>query len=340
MKDGLVMAVYKAKNGKWYCQFMVKGQRVHKLLDGAKDKEHAKELEDAERYKVRLIQNGLITEETKYTVSFMMNKYKKASLLLATYKDSERQADCITEYFGKNKDIKSIKPTDVEKFILYLRSKDFKNASINRYLASLKRAYNIMCADGLINYNPCRVKKLDEDNRRYRYLTQEEWHKLKSELLEDTLNIVSVALLSGLRRGNVLNLKWEQIDLNLRTIELLKTENKGRKYIKLPISDALYDLLLRLKPKSKGYVFINDKTGKPYTTIKTAFNSALKRAGIEDFHFHDLRRTVGTWLLTNGVDIRTVQNILAHSDVRTTERYLALTSEQNIKAMNVLNSYI
>jgi integrase len=334
------MAVYKSKNGKWYCQFMIKRQRVHKLLDGANDIESAKQLEDAERYKIRLIQNGLLTEETKYTVGFMMNKYKKASSLLATFKDAERQADCITEFFGKNKDIKAIKPSDVEKFVFYLKGKKFKNASINRYLASLKRAYNIMIADDLINYNPCKIKKLDEDNRRFRYLTKEEWQKLKNELSGDVLNIVTVALLSGLRRRNVLELKWEQIDLNLRTIELLKTENKGKKYIKLPIPQSLYELLLELNPRPKGYVFINPKTNKPYTTIKTAFNNALERAGIADFHFHDLRRTVGTWLLTNGVDIRTVQNILAHSDVRTTERYLSLTNEQNIKAMDVLNSYI
>ena len=334
------MAVYKSKNGKWYCQFMIKRQRVHKLLDGATDIDSAKQLEDAERYKIRLIQSGLLTQETKYTVGFMMSKYKKASSLLATYKDSVRQADCIIEYFGKNKDIKEIKPSDIERFVGYLLSKGFKNASVNRYLASLKRAYNIMIADDLITYNPCKIKNLEEDGRRYRYLKQDEWQRLKNELSGDPLNIVTVALLSGLRKRNVLELKWEQIDLNLRTIELLKTENKGKKYIKLPIPESLYTLLLKLNPKSKGYVFINSKTNKPYTSIKKAFNNALERAGISDFHFHDLRRTVGTWLLTNGVDIRTVQSILAHSDVRTTERYLSLTNEQSIKAMDVLNSYI
>ena len=168
----------------------------------------------------------------------------------------------------------------------------------------------------------------------------EEWERLKKELSPTALKIVSVALLTGFRKKNVLQLRWEQIDLNLRTIELLKTENKGKKHIKLPISDALYALLMELDPKPSGYVFINPDTDKPYTSIKTAFNGALDRAGIEDFHFHDLRRTVGTWMLTNGVDIRTVQSILAHSDIRTTERYLALTSEQNKKAMSVLNSYI
>lgn len=335
------MAVYKNNNGKWYCQFMVKGKRVHKLLDGAKSKDHAKELEDAERFKIRLIQNGLMHEEQKYTLGFMVDKYKEGSKLLATSVQSERQANKWLKYWGKNKDIKTIKPSDIETYIRYLKSTGVKNSTINRELAGLKRAFNIMIQDDLINYNPCcKVKMLEADGRRYRYLTREEWERLKAELSPTALQIVTVALLTGFRSGNVLKLKWEQIDLNLRTIELLKTENKGKKYIKMSISDSLYNLLLTLEPKRSGYVFINPKTEKPYTTIKTAFKAAVRRAGLEDLRFHDLRRTVGTWLLTSGVDIRTVQSILAHSDVRTTERYLALTNEQNIKAMGVLNSYV
>ena len=112
------MAVYKRKNGKWYCNFMVKGKRVHKLLDGADGIDKAKELEDAERYRTRLIQNGLIQEEEKkYTLAFMLDRYKDRSKLLATYKDSERQADEWLEYFGKTKNIKEIKPTDIESYI-------------------------------------------------------------------------------------------------------------------------------------------------------------------------------------------------------------------------------
>ena len=65
----MAMSVYKAKNGKWYCQFMVKGERVHKLLDGAKNQKEAKELEDAELFKLRQIQNGLI-DKNKDKVSF------------------------------------------------------------------------------------------------------------------------------------------------------------------------------------------------------------------------------------------------------------------------------
>jgi len=88
------------------------------------------------------------------------------------------------------------------------------------------------------------------------------------------------------------------------------------------------------------YIFINPKTGMPYSDCRKSFDTALRAAHIKDFHFHDLRRTVGTWLLTNGVDIRTIQNILAHSDISTTEWYLAVTPEQTQKAVNVLDNYM
>ena len=234
------MAVYKRKNGKWYCNFMVKGKRVHKLLDGADGIDKAKELEDAERYRTRLIQNGLIQEEEKkYTLAFMLDRYKDRSKLLATYKDSERQADEWLEYFGKTKNIKEIKPTDIESYIRHLKSRKLKNSSINRQLAGLKRAYNIMIDDELITYNPCKkIKMLEDEGRRYRYLTKDEWERFKKELSQIILDIVSVALLTGFRKRNVLYLDWAQIDMNLRTIELLKTENKGK-------STLLYLYLMR-----------------------------------------------------------------------------------------------
>lgn len=66
----------------------------------------------------------------------------------------------------------------------------------------------------------------------------------------------------------------------------------------------------------------------------------MKKTNIKNFRFHDIRRTVGTWLLENGVDIRTIQSLLGHSNIRVTERYLALTPSQNAKAMKYLDLFI
>ncbi len=121
---------------------------------------------------------------------------------------------------------------------------------------------------------------------------------------------------------------------------MLKQDNKGKKEIMQPISETLRNILMELNPKESGYIFINPKTGLPYTEVKKSFKHALKRAEIYDFHFHDLRRTMGTWLLEEGVDIRSIQALLAHSKLSTTERYLAISRKRNVDAINKLNKYI
>jgi len=109
-----------------------------------------------------------------------------------------------------------------------------------------------------------------------------------------------------IRKQNILQCKWEQVNFELWFVEVLKQDNKGMKSIKIPLTRTLADMLQK-KDRVSEYIFVNPKTGMPFRNCRKSFDTALKRAGIEDFHFHDLRRTVGTWLLTNGVDLRTIQ---------------------------------
>lgn len=335
------MGVYKRGN-KWYCRGRINGERYHKCCTGATNKEEAKALEDAERYRIRQIQIGLIKEEGKYTFGFLMDNYVNVcSANNRNVKDAHTKRKYLCEYFGRNKNIRNIRPTDIEQFKLYLKSKGRSNATINRYLAAIKRAYNLLLNDDLITYTPMKkIALLEENNRRYRYLTKQEWNRLRMSMPKYLYDIVLVALLTGLRRKNVLNLKWEQINFSMGFLEVLKQDNKGGKVIRLPMSDYLIQHFQSLNPKESGYVFVNPDTGLPFVDIKRAFKSALKRAGISDFKFHDIRRTVGTWLLQAGVDIRAIQQILAHSDIRTTERYLAVSQERNRCAVNLLDNML
>lgn len=336
------MGVYKKENGKWYCHGSVEGERYHMCCTGAKNKNEAKIIDDAHRFKLMQKHRGLVEEVQKYTFGYIMDNYVlSCQINNKSDKTAKYQRKYLCEYFGRNKNIMSIKSIDIEKFKLYLLQKGRTHATVNRYLAGIKRAYNLLIIDGLIDYNPVkRGSMLEVNNRRNRYLTREEWLRLKKELPETIYYIVIVALLTGFRLGNVLNLSWEQIHLDMRFIELLKQENKGGKLIRQPISDDLYDVLIKLKPKKSGYVFINPDTGKAYTTIKKSFKNALKKASIVGFTFHDLRRTFGTWLLQEGVDIRTIQALLAHSDVSTTERYLAIPPEYKKEAINKIGKFI
>lgn len=84
---------------------------------------------------------------------------------------------------------------------------------------------------------------------------------------------------------------------------------------------------------------MNPETGKPYTDIKNSFHTALKKAEIKDFRFHDIRHTVATRLIEAGVPLPVVQEILGHARIQTTMRYNHVIARQKIEAISVLNSY-
>ena len=335
------MSVYKRDNGKWYCQFMVKGERIHKLLDGAKNRTQALELEDAERFKLRQEQNGLKKKEEKaYTLNDALILYDKYSKIHK--KDYVHDKSKIASFRGffKNKNLEDFQAKDIEAYINFLKvKKKYSNATVNRYLAALSKMFNIAISNKLILFNPCKdVKKLKENNEKIRYLTPEEEKRLFEELPERIKPIVITALQTGLRRSNILYLKWDSIDFDFRFIEILKQDNKGHKSIKIPMSDTLYEVLNNIKPTSE-YVFVNPQTNMPYDNIAKSFKNACERAGIKDFRFHDLRHTVATRLVEKGVDIRTVQEIMAHSSIVTTQRYMHPTPKRKLEAVAVLNSY-
>lgn len=129
-----------------------------------------------------------------------------------------------------------------------------------------------------------------------------------------------LALNTGLRKSNILELRWEQINFDFNFIEIL--ENKGNKHLLIPLNEKLIQFFNN-KPEAerKGYIFINPDTGLPYKDIKKAWSTALEKANIENFRFHDLRHTVGTRLAEQLVPVNVIKELLGHSDVHTTMRY-------------------
>lgn len=336
------MSIFKAKNGKWHYQFMLNGERKHGLCIGCRDKKEALEFEGDLKYKLSLQQRGKIPKE--YKLSFkkateIYLKYSKANKI--TYKKDETLVKYMLDYFGKDKKVSEIKPIDIEKFKTYMTEvKKRSNATFNRYYSALSKMFNILIENDLILKNPCKkVKKLKEDNQKTRYLSKKEEKALFKELADHLKPIVICALQTGLRRSNILNMRWENIDLKLMFIEVLKQENKGHKKIQIPISPKLYQVFMDLVPKENGYVFINPETSEPYTDIHKGFDKAVERAGIKDFTFHDLRHTVGTRLMMKGMDVRTIQEMMAHSQISTTQRYMHVTPENKKKAIKILNSF-
>ena len=191
---------------------------------------------------------------------------------------------------------------------------------------------------------------LKENNERLRFLTEGEIYGLLVECPEHLRRIVECAINTGMRRGEILSLKWKQIRNGF--IYLRKTKTKNARQI--PINEDLSDIFKRIKceqhPKADNvvdltgqpllgvpseYVFVYK--GEPLKGIKRSFKTALKNAGIEDFRFHDLRHTFASQVLLKGGSLKDVQELLGHKTMTMTLRYAHLTQEHKKKAVNLLN---
>lgn len=342
------MSVYQKPNGKWYCRGRVNGTRYHCLCDGAKTEQQAIAIEDGIRYHNRQEQLGLIEKKEKttiYTIDFMCKKYLEYSEInKATYNKDITHTNFFKEYFGKKTDVLSIKPIDIEGMKLELKTHDgrkdnkLSNSTVNRYYSSLQKAYNIMIQNGYINYNPCKgVQKLTEDNARNVVLSIDKQEKFLKSLPSDLHRvIVLVALNTGLRKNNVLLLNKNQINLLKKYIQIEKQDNKGKKVIIMPLNSLIIDLITPYYTKSDYYLFLNPYTNKPFTRIDKAIKHAGKKVDIEDLHFHDLRRSFGTRLLEKGVSLRVIQDLLGHSNISTTQRYLSVVPSEKEAALELL----
>ena len=158
-----------------------------------------------------------------------------------------------------------------------------------------------------------------------------------------------------MRRGELLSLKWEQ----LRNGLIYLTETKSGKPRQIPVNDNLAALFREIRKNQKigtEYVFVyslknkrkqeaagsasnvlNVIEGNPMRGLNTSFSSALRRAGIEDFKFHDLRHTFASHLVMSGVSLKAVQELLGHADLKMTMRYAHLSQSHLQDAVAVLN---
>ncbi len=215
-----------------------------------------------------------------------------------------------------------------------------KPATINRFLATIKHMFTKAVEWDMVEeevYKRVRkVKLLEENNRRLRFLSQEECQKLMESCDKHLLPIVVTALNTGMRKGEVLSLKWDNVDMKHGFILLDRTKNGERREI--PINETLREVFQSLPRRLDGkFVFYDPKTGSPYQDIKHSFGSALRRAGIQDFHFHDMRHTFASHLVMQGVDITTVKELLGHKTLTMTLRYAHLAPSHKVNAVNILD---
>ena len=178
---------------------------------------------------------------------------------------------------------------------------------------------------GWLNTVPViRLRKLE--NKRVRWLKKEQSKRLLSELPDHLASMAAFTLATGLRESNVTQLKWSNVDLKREHALIHPDESKTRRAIPVPLSKQALAILFGEKGKHSEYVFTYK--GKPVSRCNNhAWRKALKRAGIKDFRWHDLRHTWASWHVQSGTSLHELQQLGGWSNYETVLRYAHLSSE-------------
>jgi len=236
-------------------------------------------------------------------------------------------------FYFKRKLLKNLDTENIKDFLLYCKSKGISAKTQNQYLNAIKFYYhNVVGVKNRIE-----IKSAKRSKSLPVILTRTEINSL----IKITPNpkhklILSIAYGAGLRVSEVVNLKVKDINLENLTLHIKQAKGNKDRVTIFPesVKGSLVQIIIN-KDKSE-YVFVSERGGKLTTrTVQKVFSNALKKANIQkDASFHSLRHSFATHLLENGTDIRYVQELLGHANIRTTQRYTQVTNPQlrNIKS--------
>jgi len=325
------MGVYK-RGTAWYIDYYAGYKRRRERIGPSK-----RQAETVLKKRIVQVAENRFLEVEKYE---KIKFEKMTDLYLENYskpnkKSSRRDVTSINNLkpFFAEKYLHEITPLDVEKYKRERQSK-VSNATVNREVACLKHIFTKAIEWGIVQKNPGKkVKLLRERNTRLRYLDEKEIRTLHDACAEHLKPIVTVALNTGMRKEEILSLRWKDVDFRSRIIAILDTKNGESREI--PMNDIVHRTLLAVKKTDSPWVFCK-KNGERYGNIRKAFEGARKRAGIVDFRFHDLRHTFASHLVMAGVDLKTVQELLGHKSFEMTLRYAHLSPEHKKAALDTL----
>ena len=210
-------------------------------------------------------------------------------------------------------------------------------ATVNRDLACLKTAFSKGIQWGLVLSNPVKMVKFysEKDRARTRYLSPEEKAALLAVCSPELRRIVLVALKTGMRKSELLFLRWLDVDFGANLIKIRKSKSGRMRFIPLhpDVRRVLNDL-----PVGGDFVFTS--SGREVLSVdgwvRTQFEAALDKEEIRNFKFHDLRHTFTSEMIMRGADLKTVSELLGHATTAMTERYSHLSPAHKNLAINLL----
>lgn len=272
-----------------------------------------------------------------FTQKYIKENHKPSTI----NRDSSRIKNYILPLLG-NKKITEISQKDI---LAFKDALAHVKGSCSKCLILLSVAFNQAELWGYIpkNSNPCKGVSKYPDKKMHRFLNDEELERLDRVLIafvevgttsNYTIAAFRMLMYTGCRLGEILSLKWDDVNLKENYIHL-KDSKVGERGI--PLNEMAKDVLLELqKQENNQYVFCGDKKGTHLVNIHKTWQRVRNRAGLPDVRIHDLRHSFASFALKKGVDLYTVSKLLGHKNIATTTRYAHLELEQLKKATNIV----
>ena len=205
------------------------------------------------------------------------------------------------------------------------RKEEVGPATVNKYLMVLKAVLRHAHALGWISSVP-RIRMMKTETKRVRFLTHEEAARLLQALPPHKADIARFSLATGLRMSNVLGLEWSQVDMARKVAWIHPDQAKARKAIAVPLSDEAVEVIRRQFGKCDMHVF--SFKGRPIKRVNNrGWKKALKKVGISNFRWHDLRHTWASWHIQAGTPLSVLQELGGWESVSIVKRYAHLSGE-------------
>ena len=290
-----------------------------------------------------------IREESNLTFSQLVKWFLELPVVRQnkTIKHIERACRSLEEFFGTIL-VREIKPTMVETYQRHRTEGNSRHgrprsvASVNREITVLKRMFNLAVREELTDKNPCwKIKMLAENNARDRILSPEELERLISNLPNHAAQIIHFAYLTGMRAGEIFNLTWDKVNLKQRAIRLEAADTKTSEPRVIYLNDEVLGILNEAgRVRGLGHNRVFTYKGRPIMGIRTAFLKACRRAGIENFRFHDLRHTFNTNMRKAGVDQSVIMKLTGHKTAAMFHRYNTVDTADAKEAYQKLEGFL
>jgi len=339
---------YTDRNGReresaiWWIKYYVNGRPIRESTETT-DHEDAKKLlkqKEGDATKGRPVKNmehKVLFSELAALVEkdYELNRYRSAV-------DIElRHRLHILPFFGKMR-ASRITEADIDDYILTRRDEQASNATINRELVTIKRAYSLGIQKKIVSDRP-HISMLEEDNVRQGFFEREQLEAIAQYLRAHNRPPSEFAYITGWRKQEVLPLRWPQVDFKAETVRLEPGTTKNREARVFPFTDELRAILGGQRAKAEAlkkegiitpYVFFVEtqgRRGRPIGDFKRNWNSACLKAGLPGRIFHDFRRTAVRNLVRAGVPERVAMKMTGHKTRSVFERY-NIVSEGDLRA--------